>query len=140
MAICPAKVRSRRREWLEEELGNKVLGKPVEVIFADHQNKPDVGATIARRWYDEDKVDVILDVATSSVALAVQFVAKERNKPVIYSTGATEALTNKDCAPLSIAYTYDSYSLGKVIGTAVVKDGGDSWFFITADYAGGIGM
>jgi branched-chain amino acid transport system substrate-binding protein len=123
-----------------EEFGNKVLGKPVEVIFADHQNKPDVGATIARRWYDEDKVDVILDVATSSVALAVQFVAKERNKPVIFSTGATDALTNKDCSPMGIAYTYDSYSLGKVIGTAVVKDGGDSWFFITADYAGGIGM
>ena len=123
-----------------EEFGNKVLDKPVEVIFADHQNKPDVGATIARRWYDDDKVDVILDVATSSVALAVQFVAKERNKPVIFSTGATDALTNKDCSPMGIAYTYDSYSLGKVIGTAVVKDGGDSWFFLTANYAGGIGM
>ena len=123
-----------------EEFGNKVLGKPVEVIFADHQNKPDVGAAIAGRWYDEDKVDIILDVPTSSVALAVQYVAKARNKPIIYSTGATEALTNKDCAPLSIAYTYDSYSLGKVIGSAVVQNGGDSWFFLTANYAGGIGM
>jgi branched-chain amino acid transport system substrate-binding protein len=123
-----------------EEFGNKILGKPVEVIFADHQNKPDVGAAIARRWYDEEKVDVILDVPTSSVALAVQFVSRERNKPVIFSTGATEALTNKECSPVGIAYTYDSYSLGKVIGSAVVKSGGDSWFFLTADYAGGIGM
>jgi branched-chain amino acid transport system substrate-binding protein len=123
-----------------EEFGNKVLGKPVEVIFADHQNKPDVGAAIARRWYDQEKVDIILDVPTSSVALAVQFVARERNKPVIFSTGATEALTNKECSPVGIAYTYDSYSLGKVIGSAVVKNGGDTWFFLTADYAGGIGM
>ena len=123
-----------------EEFGAKVLGKPVEVIFADHQNKPDIGAAIARRWYDEDKVDVILDVATSSVALAVQYVARERNKPVIFSTGATDALTNKECSPVGIAYTYDSYSLGKVIGSAVVKSGGDSWYFLTADYAGGIGM
>jgi branched-chain amino acid transport system substrate-binding protein len=123
-----------------DEFGGKVLGKPVEVISADHQNKPDVGSAIARQWYDENKVDVIMDVATSSVALAVQFIARERKKAVIFSTGATDALTNKECSPTGIAYTYDSYSLGKVIGSAVVKNGGDSWFFITADYAGGIGM
>ena len=123
-----------------EDFGGKVLGKPVEVIFADHQNKPDVGSAIARQWYDENKVDVIMDVATSSVALAVQFIARERKKAVIFSTGATDALTNKECSPTGISYTYDSYSLGKVIGSAVVKNGGDRWFFITADYAGGIGM
>jgi branched-chain amino acid transport system substrate-binding protein len=123
-----------------EAIGGTVAGKPVEVIFADHLNKPDVGSAIARKWYDEDKVDVILDVATSSVALAVQGIARERNKPVIFSTGATDALTNKECSPVGIAYTYDSYSLGKVVGSAAVKNGGDTWFFITADYAGGIGM
>ena len=122
------------------EMGDTVAGARVEIIFADHLNKPDVGAAIARRWYDDEKVDLIVDVPTSSVALAVQSIARERKKAVIYSTGATEALTGKDCSPVSIAYTYDSYSLGQVIGSAIVKSGGDSWFFITADYAGGIGM
>jgi branched-chain amino acid transport system substrate-binding protein len=123
-----------------EEFGRTVAGARIEVIAADHLNKPDVGAGIARRWYDNEQVDLIVDVPTSSVALAVQTIARERGKLVIFSTGASEALTNKECSPVGIAYTYDSYSLGKVLGSAVVKSGGDTWFFITADYAGGYGM
>jgi branched-chain amino acid transport system substrate-binding protein len=123
-----------------EDFGGTVAGARIEVIAADHLNKPDLGASIARRWYENEQVDLIVDVPTSSVALAVQTIARERNKLVIFSTGASEALTNKECSPVGIAYTYDSYSLGKVLGSAVVKNGGDTWFFITADYAGGYGM
>ena len=112
-------------------------GFKVEVIAADHQNKPDLGAQIARQWYDRDGVDVILDVPTSSVALAVAGVAKEKNKLHINIGAATVELTNKACAPSLIHYTYDTYMLAKSTGGATVKAGGDTWFFITADYAFG---
>jgi branched-chain amino acid transport system substrate-binding protein len=123
-----------------EEFGSTVAGARIEIISADHLNKPDLGASIARRWYDNEQVDLIVDVPTSSVALAVQTIARDRNKMVIFSTGASEALTNKECSPVGISYTYDSYSLGKVVASAVVKNGGDTWFFVTADYAGGQSM
>ena len=112
-------------------------GFKVEVISADHQNKPDLGAQIARQWYDRDGVDVIMDVPTSSVGLAVAGVAKEKNKLHINVGSATAELTNSACAPSVIHYIYDTYMLAKSTGGATVKAGGDSWFFITADYAFG---
>ncbi len=112
-------------------------GFKVEVISADHQNKPDLGAQIARQWYDRDGVDVILDVPTSSVGLAVAGVAKEKNKLHLNIGSATAELTNGACAPSVIHYIYDTYMLAKSTGGATVKAGGDTWFFITADYAFG---
>jgi branched-chain amino acid transport system substrate-binding protein len=109
----------------------------VEVVFADHQNKPDVGSQIARRWFDADGVDVIVDVPTSSVVLAVNQIAKEKNKVMIVSTGATSDLSGKACTPNSIHWTYDTWQLANGTGSAIVKTGGDSWFFLTADYAFG---
>ncbi|MBB3809897.1 ABC transporter substrate-binding protein [Pseudochelatococcus contaminans] len=112
-------------------------GINVDIISADHQNKPDVGSNIARQWYDRDGVDVILDVPTSSVALAVSQITREKNKVLIASgPGATE-LTGKQCSPNTIHWTYDTYSLGKGTGSAVVAQGGDTWYFLTADYAFG---
>ncbi len=112
-------------------------GFKVEVISADHQSKPDLGAQIARQWYDRDGVDVILDVPTSSVGLAVAGVAKEKNKLHLNIGSATAELTNGACAPSVIHYIYDTYMLAKSTGGATVKAGGDTWFFITADYAFG---
>ncbi len=112
-------------------------GFNVEVVAADHQNKPDVGAEIARQWYDRDGVDMIIDVPTSSVALAVAGVAKEKNKLHINVGAATSDLTGKSCAPSLIHWCYDTYMLAKSTGGATVKAGGDSWFFVTADYAFG---
>jgi branched-chain amino acid transport system substrate-binding protein len=112
-------------------------GFNVEVIFADHQNKPDIGAAIAARWYDRDDVDMILDVPTSSVALAVAAVAKAKDKVHINVGAATADLTGKMCAPSIVHWSYDTYMLAKSTGGATVKAGGDSWYFITADYAFG---
>ena len=109
----------------------------VEVIAADHQNKPDVGASVVRQWIDVDKVDLVLDVPTSSVVLAVNQIVKEKNKVLIVSTGATADLTGKACTPNSVHWTYDTWALANGTGRAIVKTGGDSWFFITADYAFG---
>jgi branched-chain amino acid transport system substrate-binding protein len=118
-----------------EEFGSK--GFKVEVIDADHQNKPDLAVSIARQWFDRDGVDLLLDVPTSSVALAVQTVAKEKNKVYINSGAASSALTGEQCSPNFIHWTYDTYMLGKSTGGAMVKAGGDSWYFMTADYAFG---
>ncbi|NOG70966.1 ABC transporter substrate-binding protein [Roseicella sp. DB1501] len=117
-----------------QEFGNK--GFNVEVVTADHQNKPDVGANIARQWYDQG-VDLIIDVPTSSVGLAVNNVAKEKNKPYINTGSATSDLTGAQCTPVTVHWMYDTYMLAKSTGGAMVKAGGDSWFFITADYAFG---
>jgi branched-chain amino acid transport system substrate-binding protein len=114
-----------------------VLGQKVEVIFADHQNKPDIGANIARQWYDTDGVDVIADVPTSSVALAVNEVSREKKKLAFFTGPATSDLTGPKCSPYSAHWAYDTYSLAHVTGSAVVKSGGDTWFFVTADYAFG---
>ena len=120
-----------------EDFKAKEKGLNVEVVFADHQNKPDVGSQIARRWFDADGVDVIVDVPTSSVVLAVNQIAKEKNKVMIVSTGATSDLSGKACTPNSIHWTYDTWQLANGTGSAIVKTGGDSWFFLTADYAFG---
>ena len=109
----------------------------IEVVFADHQNKPDIGSTTVRQWFDVDKVDVIVDVPTSSVALAVNNIAKEKNKVFLVSGAATSDLTGKACSPNTIHWTYDTWALANGTGNAIVKTGGDSWFFLTADYAFG---
>jgi len=112
-------------------------GLKVEVVGADHQNKPDIGSNIARTWFDVDKVDVIVDVPTSSVALAVSQVVREKNKVFLNSGAATSDLTGKACSPNTIHWTYDTYMLANGTGTAIAKTGGDTWFFLTADYAFG---
>jgi branched-chain amino acid transport system substrate-binding protein len=120
-----------------EDFGAAAKGMKVEIVSADHQNKPDVGSNIARQWYDVDKVDLILDVPTSSVVLAVNQIAREKNKALIVSTGATSDLTGKACSPNAIHWTYDTWALANGTGSAIVKTGGDTWFFLTADYAFG---
>jgi branched-chain amino acid transport system substrate-binding protein len=120
-----------------EDFGGKVLGKPLEVVFADHQNKPDIGANIANQWIDVEKVDMIIDLPTTSVCLAVQEICKNKNRINIISTGASVILTNQNCSPTGFHWAYDNYALAKGTGLAMVKDGGTSWFFLTADYAFG---
>jgi branched-chain amino acid transport system substrate-binding protein len=112
-------------------------GINVEIISADHQNKPDVGSTIARQWYDQENVDVIVDVPTSSVALAVNDITREKNKVMINSGAATSDLTGSKCSPNTVHWTYDTWALANGTGKAMVQTGGDSWFFLTADYAFG---
>jgi branched-chain amino acid transport system substrate-binding protein len=109
----------------------------IEIVAADHQNKPDIGANIARQWYDVDKVDVIVDVPTSSVVMAVHKITQEKNKVMLVSGGASSDITGKDCTPNTIHWTYDTWALANGTGQAIVKTGGDSWFFLTADYAFG---
>jgi branched-chain amino acid transport system substrate-binding protein len=111
-------------------------GFQVEVLQGDHQNKPDVGASIARQWFDQG-VDAVVDLPTSSVALAVNQIAREKNKVHLNSGAATSDLTGAQCSPNTVHWTYDTYMLAKSTGAAIVKNGGDSWFFITADYAFG---
>ncbi|HEY3718834.1 MAG TPA: ABC transporter substrate-binding protein, partial [Roseiarcus sp.] len=113
------------------------LGVPVEIVSADHQNKPDVGAAIARKWFDSDGVDVIMDLPNSAVALAVVAIATEKNKAVIGSGAGTSVLTGPKCSRDFVQWTYDTYELGHSLGHAVTEQGGKSWFFITADYAFG---
>ncbi|MGP9820345.1 ABC transporter substrate-binding protein [Salinarimonas sp. NSM] len=112
-------------------------GLSVELVFADHQNKPDVGSSVARQWYDVDGVDMIVDVPTSSVALAINELTRERNKVFLSSGAATSDLTGKACSPNTVHWTYDTWSLANGTGKAIVETGGESWFFITADYAFG---
>jgi branched-chain amino acid transport system substrate-binding protein len=123
-----------------EDFGATAKGMKVEVITADHQNKADVGSAIARQWIDVEKVDLISDVTNSSVVLAVNQVVKDRNKVLIVSGGATSDLTGKACTPNSVHWTYDTWALANGTGNAVVKTGGDSWFFLTADYAFGLAL
>ena len=120
-----------------EDAGGKVAGIPVEVVFADHQNKPDIGTSLARQWLERDGVDVIVDVPTSSVALAINEVVREKNSVFLVSGAATADLTGKACSPNTVHWTYDTWALANGTGKSVVKAGGDSWFFLTADYAFG---
>jgi len=120
-----------------EDFGGKVLGRPIDVIFADHQNKPDVGATIARQWIENDHVNAILDIPNSAVGLAVQEVARDRDAVAINTGAATSDLSGKACSPHGIHWTFDTYALAAGTGRALVKQGLDTWFFITADYAFG---
>jgi branched-chain amino acid transport system substrate-binding protein len=123
------------KQAVEELAASK--GLKVEVLSADHQNKPDLAVSITRQWFDRDGVDVLMDVPTSSVALAVQSVVKEKNKVFLAVGPATVALTTSQCSPNMITWVYDTYMLAKSTGGAMVKAGGDSWYFLTADYAFG---
>ena len=113
------------------------LGVPVQITSADHQNKPDVGASIARKWFDEGTVDVVMDLPNSAVALAVLAVATEKNKAVIGSGAGSSVLTGPKCSKDFVHWTYDTYEVGNAMGRAVTRGGGKSWYFITADYAFG---
>ena len=120
-----------------EDFGGQVLGRPVEILDADHQNKPDVASNIARKWYDNDHVDAIMELTPSSVALAVQALSKERRKINIVTAAATTDLTGKQCSPYGFHWVYDTHSEAVGTGGALVEHGGKSWFFITVDYAFG---
>ena len=120
-----------------EDSGLRGKGWTIDVISGDHQNKPDVGVNIARQWIDNDKVDVIADTPNSGVALAVNNIVREKNAILLNSGAATADLTGKACTPNTISYTYDTYMLANGTGKALTKAGGDSWFFLTADYAFG---
>jgi branched-chain amino acid transport system substrate-binding protein len=120
-----------------EDFGADKKGMKVEIVSADHQNKPDVGSSIARQWLDVDKVDVIVDVPNSGVALALNQIIREKGKALLVSGAATADLTGKACSPNTIHWTYDTWALANGTGNAIVKTGGDSWYFITADYAFG---
>ena len=123
-----------------EDHGGKVLGKPVEVVNADHQNKPDVGGSLARRWIDTDRVDMIIDMPNSSVALAVQQVGRERNRIIINSSASTTELTGRQCSPVGFHWTSDSYALSSGTTRAVMQQGGKSWYYLTVDYEGGYAL
>ena len=120
-----------------EDSGLRAKGWKIEVLSGDHQNKPDVGVNISRQWIDNDKVDIITDTPNSGVALAVSNVAREKNIVMLNSGAATADLTGKYCTPNTISYTFDTYMLANGTGKALTKAGGDSWFFLTADYAFG---
>ncbi|OWJ80281.1 ABC transporter substrate-binding protein [Haematobacter genomosp. 1] len=120
-----------------EDFGGKLLGEQVEVIVGDHQNKPDVGATLARRWIDEQNVKAVIDVPTSSVAMAVQDVTRAADVAFLISTAGSSDLTGKACSPSSALWTWDTYALANGTGRAMTQEGGKSWFFITADYTFG---
>ena len=120
-----------------EDSGIEKHGVKVEIVSADHQNKPDVGSAIARRWYDAEGVDIIVDTPNSGVALAVSQITKDKNKVFLASGPGTSDLTGKACTPNTIHWTYDTWMLANGTGTAITKSGGNSWFFITADYAFG---
>ena len=123
-----------------EDSGLTKKGWKIDVIAADHQNKPDVGATTTRQWIDVEKVDVVVDVLNSGVALAVNNVVKEKNAIMLNSGAGTSDLTNSQCTPNTIHWSYDTYMLANSTGTALAKAGGDTWFFLTADYAFGAAL
>lgn len=119
-----------------EEFGGAVLGKPVDVIFGDHQNKADVGSVIARRWIDLEKVDCIVDVPSSATALGVLNVTREKNRMLLLSSPGLSDFTGRQCSPTSVHWTYDTYAMANGTARALVRQGGDTWFFLTADNAG----
>ncbi len=123
-----------------EDFGGRMFGKPIDVVFADHQNKADVGAAKAREWYDSGNVDMINDLANSGVALAVAGVAKEKKRHAIVNNASNVGVTNAQCSPYTVHYAYDAYSLANGTGRSIVEGGGDTWFFLTVDFAFGIGL
>jgi branched-chain amino acid transport system substrate-binding protein len=123
-----------------EDFGGEVLGQKIEMVTADHQNKPDLATAIARRWYDTEGVDMITELTTSSVALAVQELSKEKKKIDIVVGAATSRITGDACTPYSFHWAYDTRALAVGTGGALVKSGGDTWFFLTADYAFGYAL
>src|SRR5512143_1880231 len=120
-----------------EDFGGKVLGKPIEVISADHQNKADIASNTARKWFDEDKVDVIADLVSSSTAGAVMPVAAEKKRITLLSGPGSTPIAGEKCTAYNVHYTYNTYAMAAGTGRAVVQQGGNSWFFITADYVFG---
>ena len=121
-----------------EDFGGKMFGKNIELVSADHQNKPDVAKNVTQQWFDRDQVDATFENLNSAVAIAVQGLGKEKNKITVVTGAASSKLTNEECSPNSgIHYLMDTIALGNVVGKAIVKDGGDTWFFLTADYAFG---
>ena len=123
-----------------EDFGGEVLGQKIEMVTADHQNKPDLATSIARRWYDTENVDMITELTTSSVALAVQELSKEKKKIDIVVGAATSRITGDACTPYGFHWAFDTHALAVGTGGALVKAGGDSWFFLTADYAFGYSL
>ena len=123
-----------------EDFGGEVLGAPIEVVFSDHLNQPDTAAAKAREWFDIDGVDMINDLSNSGAALAVAAVAKEMQRHIIVNGSSNIGITNDVCSPYAVHYAYDAYSLANGTGNAVVEDGGLSWFFLTVDFAFGIGL
>src|SRR6202165_4110626 len=123
-----------------EDFGAAAKGLKVEIVGADHQNKPDVGSNIVRSWIDVDKVDAVVDVPTSSVALAVNEIVRDKNKVFLVSGAAASDLTGPKCTPNTIHWTYDTWALANGTGQAIVKTGGDTWFFLTANYAFGLAL
>ena len=123
-----------------EDFGGKAAGKPIEIIHADHQNKTDVGAAIARRWIDVDGVDAINDVPNSAIVLAEQHLSKEKNRVLLVSTAGTADLTGKACSPVGVHWTWDTYAFAASSAKSIVQRGGNSWFFLTADFAFGHAM
>jgi branched-chain amino acid transport system substrate-binding protein len=120
-----------------EDFGGKVLGKPIEVVVADHQNKPDTASGLARKWFDVDHVDMIANLINSSIALGVSQLAKDKNRIAIINGSGASRLTNDACTPNSVHYAYDTYALARGTGSALIKAGKKSWYFLTADYAFG---
>jgi branched-chain amino acid transport system substrate-binding protein len=122
------------------DFGGKVLGKPIELVVADHQNKADLTAAKAREWFDNQKVDMLADVAATAPALAALEVAKQKNKIALFPSAASSRLSNENCSAVSVHWTYDTYALAAGTGRGVVRNGGDTWFFLTADYAFGTNL
>jgi len=121
-----------------EDFGGKMFGKNIELVSADHQNKADIAKNVTQQWFDRDKVDATFENLNSAVALAVEGLGKEKNKITVITGAASSRITNEDCSPnTAVHYLMDTIALGNVVGKAIVKDGGDSWFFLTADYAFG---
>ncbi|MBV9539032.1 MAG: ABC transporter substrate-binding protein [Acidisphaera sp.] len=120
-----------------DDMGGKIGDMPVQVITADHQNSPDIGSAIARRWLDNEGVDAIADVPNSAIALAVNDLVRQRNKVLLGSGVGTSELTGAKCSPNTVHWTYDNWELGHALGSAVLARGGNKWFFLTADYAFG---
>jgi branched-chain amino acid transport system substrate-binding protein len=120
-----------------EDFGGKVLGKPIEVVVADHQNKPDTASALARKWFDVDHVDMVANLINSSIALTVSGLAKEKNRIAIINGSGSSRLTGDACTPNSIHYAYDTYALARGTGSALAKEGKKTWYFLTADYAFG---
>lgn len=122
------------------DMGGAINGKKIELLVADHQNKPDVAATKAREWIDQQGVDMLIAGTNSAAALAMNKVAIDKKKPIIVVSAGSARVTNEDCSPYSVHYSYDTIALSKVIGAQTIKQGGDTWFFLTADYAFGTSL
>ena len=127
-------------ELAVQDFGGSVLGRPIEVVQGDDQNKPDVAAALARQWIDSEGVDVLMDGAASSSGLAIQQIAREKKRIYLITGPATSDMTGKQCSPYGIHFAYDTYALAHGTGGALTKAGGETWFFITADYAFGYAL